>query len=130
MLSTKRNHRLGRGLLAVCLAFLFSFASLAPLAASSFNDPGTSCCRSKTKCCCGKHSHSADGPTISAASCTECDSAILGSVSPIGPAVTQLPAVSTAIRPAGVVALTIAPAQSRLCSHDLQQRPPPPSALA
>jgi len=118
---------------AACLAFLFSFSSLAPLAASSFdNRADMSCCKTKAKCCCRRHSHTnpSNDPAIGAAGCVDCGNATLGSVSPIGPAVIRLTVLTPAIHPAGAVAVATTLPHSRISTHKLQQRPPPHSVLA
>src|SRR5438309_123517 len=72
-----------RGVVAVCLCWLFSVSSLSVLAAQTFNaGSDTDCCR--TKCCCRKHAgHS--GPAVSQQSCArDCAGVTLGKVAGIG----------------------------------------------
>src|SRR3954447_4204456 len=73
MLGLNHQRRYLRTSVAVWLALLFSFSSLAPLAAQSLNSSpsGMACCRTKGKSCCQKsQAHHSDGkPTVSARNC-------------------------------------------------------------
>src|SRR5664279_1335243 len=74
MLDGKTYSRMVRGLVAVGLSALFSFASLTSLAAGTLL-PAARCA---TKCCCRK-AHATDGPAISGRSCqAQCGTVTLG----------------------------------------------------
>src|SRR5690348_10916251 len=76
MLESANYRRWVRSLIAGCLAVLFCFASLTPLATAALT-PATRCA-SKTKCCCRK-AHGTDGPAISSRAClSECGRITLG----------------------------------------------------
>lgn len=121
-------------MLAACLAVFFSFASLAPLVAQSFNRVSSEmqCCRTKGKCCCHKGPGSAghDGPAVAAAPCADCGGAAMGSTRPDDSAVVPLQAWVLAVRPHGAIAPSAVTAESRNLEHSLQQRPPPVNPLS
>jgi len=119
----KNYHRWARCLISACLAVLFSFASLTPLAAGAYT-PVTRCA-TKAKCCCRK-AHHTDGPAVSSRLCqSDCGRITLGGS---GITVYAQPrtrtsspvSTSTGLAPATkVFAHLLRPAGSRL------QRPPP-----
>jgi hypothetical protein len=112
---------------------VFSFSSLAPLAAWSFNQStaGMRCCKTKAKSCCHKPSGTnPDGPIAAPANCGDCDGTALGTVSGMSPAAIPLQALTLAIHAAGNVPAGMIAFRSRLSVHSLRQRPPPTNCPA
>jgi hypothetical protein len=134
MSRAKRDFRWGRGLVAACLTLLFSFSSLAPIAAQSFNGACADmpCCKSKGKCCCRKRlrANPNRGPVIGSAGCVECGGGTIGSVSAMGHAAIRLQLSTPTIRATGGAAVSTVLTPSRISEHSLRQRPPPQSPLA
>ena len=134
MLGKTQNLRSGRGLLAACLVFLFSFSSLAPLAASAFPDSSSDmpCCKTKGRCCCRKRprANPTSGPVVNASSCVDCRGGTLGSVNAMGYAVIRLQVLTPVIRAAGGVDVNTILTRARISDHSLRQRPPPQDLLA
>src|SRR5216684_3450690 len=116
-----------KAIVGVCLALLFTFSSLAPLAAQSLTSSaaGMSCCRSKGKSCCCRKDHNQE-PAISGRACpNDC-----GHVTPAGVTVAQyvLLRARTSVPAAEVssqLQVLISSAQTLLLSPNLRQRPPP-----
>src|SRR5437870_168460 len=133
MLRATPNFRSARGLVAACLAVLFSLSPLAPLAqALSALSSDLACCRGKDKCCHGKgRNKNPNGPAVSSSSCaTDCGQVTLGGVSQT--ASVQLRVLACA-PPSDTLSHVRAGeffAPSLRASHDLWQRPPPSFPLA
>ena len=132
MLGKRDSFRLARGTIAACLALLFSFASLAPLAARSLTACNSSCCRSRAKCCCGKaNAKPPVGPALSSKSfCGDCGKVTLGSVRTSG---FVQPSSRSLAPPAELLVSERAGESSPaadLSGYALRQRPPPASRLA
>ena len=112
---------------AVCLAFLLSFASLAPVAAQALNARAAAmaCCRTKAKGCCPRN-HASTGPAFSARSCSGDCCPLPAGVSVRGAAGLPRYAMWTP-----VVHPAAGSSDARFCpftllsSHSLRQRPPP-----
>lgn len=133
MLGMDQNLRWGRGLVAACLAVLFSFSSLAPIAARSLNDAADMpCCKTKGKCCCRSHrrSNATGGATIAAAGCLDCGSGTLGGVSASSHIAIRLQVLAPATDVACKVPVGAVVPQPHFPAHSLRQRPPPPHPLA
>lgn len=127
--------RSNRCLVAACLALLFSFGSLAPLAAQSFSSApaGMACCRTKGKSCCNRNQahHAPAGPVFAAVSCaSDCCPVSLGGIALAGFGIFRTRVWEAALHAAAVLnGRPIFPA-SAFAFYDLQQRPPPSTATA
>ena len=124
-----------RCLVAACLALLFSFGSLAPLAAQSFSSApaGMACCRTKGKSCCSKNQahHSTGGPVFSALPCSSGGCLVsLGGVAIAGFAMFRVHTWEPATEAAAVRNSRHLFPASALALYNLQQRPPPSIPVA
>jgi hypothetical protein len=128
MLAQRRNSRVARSVLALCLAFLFCFSPVLASAAQASDDTcGNACCRGKKKCCChGGHSRNQSGTTISGRACpADCGSATLNGAASNAAATLQAqdwtPTVIVDARPPAAESRATAVA----AGCNLRQRPPP-----
>src|SRR4051794_27196486 len=119
----KNYRRWARNLLAACLAVLFSFASLTPLAAGAYM-PATHCA-TKAKCCCHK-AHHTDGPAVSSRLCqSECGRITLGGSGITIYAQPRTRTSSPVIASAGLAPTTKVFAHLLRPAGSRRQRPPP-----
>jgi len=129
MLVTTQNSRWGRGIVAAWLALLLCFASLAPIAAQSFNtsSAGMACCKTKGQCCCRKHPglRGETTPAITAAGCFNCANMAANGVGSMGYAPNRSQVLTVAIEVNGKVPAAKVIPRARILAHSLLQRPPP-----
>lgn len=128
MLGAKQGWYGIRNIVAAYTAFLFSFASFAPIAASTFTDSTPTCCHGGK--CCRKNSKSnpATGPILASRSC--CDGAGQVALSPSAANGVVRPCSSTLVPPADItdrVTAARSAARTELLDDVRRQRPPPSS---
>ena len=116
-----------RGVIAAWMAFLLSFACLAPLAAGALDDSTSSCCRTGHKCCHSKHDvKQSSGPSFAAKSCGgDCRQMAVGNSAPNGLARPSVSALAPPVEISTALYASQSPLQARLSDDLLRQRPPP-----